>query len=89
MATMLRGKGHRVLFATDAREAIKEAEREAPALILTDLDLPSFDSLLNLVQEHAQLKKVDVVVIDMNHPHLSRNDVKVLSNFDQLDKLLG
>jgi CheY-like chemotaxis protein len=89
MATMLRGKGHRVLFATDAGEAIKEAEREPPALILTDLDLPSFDSLLNLVRDHEQLRKVDVVVIDINHPHLTRNDVKVLSDFDQLDNLLG
>ena len=89
MATMLRGKGHRVIFATDAHEAIKEAKREPPALILTDLDLPSFDILLNLLQEHEQLKKVDVVVIDINHPHLSHNDVKVLSNFDQLDKLLS
>jgi CheY-like chemotaxis protein len=89
MATMLRGKGHRVIFATDAREAISEAEREPPALILTDLDLPSFDTLLNLVREHEALKKIDVVVIDINHPHLSRNDVKVLNNFDQLDNLLG
>ena len=89
MATMLRGKGHTVIFAADAHEAIKQAEREPPALILTDLDLPTFDSLLNLVRAHEQLRKVDVVVIDINHPHLSRNDVKVLSNFDQLDNLLG
>jgi CheY-like chemotaxis protein len=89
MATMLRGKGHRVIFAADARGAIKEAEREPPALILTDLDLPSFENLLDLVREHERLKNVDVVVIDINHPHLSHNDVKVLSNFDQLDELLG
>ena len=89
MARMLRGKGHRVIFAADAREAIKQAEREAPSLILTDLDLPSFESLLSLVREHERLKNVDVIVIDINHPHLTRNDVKVLSNFDQLDELLG
>lgn len=89
MARMLRGKGHLVIFATDAHEAIKEAKREPPALILTDLDLPSFDTLLNLLEEHEQLKKIDVAVIDINHPHLSRNDIKVLNNFDQLDELLG
>ena len=89
MATMLRGKGHRAIFATDARAAIKEAERETPALILTDLDLPGFDTLLNLLQEHEQLKKIDVVVIDINHPHLSHDKVKVLNNFDQLDDLLS
>lgn len=88
MAAVLRRKGHQVIFASDAREAIQAAEYQSPALILTDLDLPTFDTLLNLVREHDQLKKVDVVVVDIDDPDLKREDVKVLSNFEQLDHLL-
>ena len=88
MAAMLHRKGHHVVFASDARGAIQAAEDQLPALILTDLDLPTFDALLQLVREHDQLKKIDVVVIDINDPHLNRTDVTVVSNFDQLDDLL-
>jgi CheY-like chemotaxis protein len=96
MGEVLVRKGHQVLFAGNAHEAIKAAERQLPALILTDLDLPTFDKLLTLVGKHDQLKHVDVAVIDIDVPvrdindrKLKRKHVRILRNFDQLDALLG
>ena len=53
MGAMLNGKGHRVTYATDAESAIKMAENERPKMILTDLDLPTFNDLVALVRKHA------------------------------------
>src|SRR5437660_9713913 len=89
MKAMLRAKGHRVLFASDADEAIQVAERERPAMILTDLDLPTLTLLVQLVRGHRDLKKIVVAAIDINQSKVSKkNDLSVVSNFEQLDDLL-
>jgi CheY-like chemotaxis protein len=89
MGAVLLKKGHRILHAANATDAIQIAERDRPHMILTDLDLPSFDSLVRLVRVHKDLKNMPVAIIDIDDPGLIPQDgLKVLSNFDQLDDLL-
>jgi CheY-like chemotaxis protein len=89
MGAMLRRKGHLILNAANAEEAIKIAETKRPSLILTDLDLPTFDALVRQVRAHKDLCNMLVAIIDINDPHLrAEDDLKLISNLDQLDELL-
>jgi CheY-like chemotaxis protein len=89
MGAMLRRKGHRILNAANAEEAIKIAEAKRPSLILTDLDLPTFDALVRQVRAHKDLCDMLVAIIDINDPDLRAEDkLEVISNLDQLDELL-
>jgi CheY-like chemotaxis protein len=89
MGAMLRGKGHRTLNAANAEDAIRIAESDRPNLILTDLDLPTFPTLMRMVRDHKDLNDMLVAIIDIHHPEVSEQaDLRVLSNFDQLDELL-
>ena len=73
--------------ASNAEQAIQIAEVNRPALILTDLELPSFDKLLNLLRAHAHLNATVVAVIDLNHPKVDAS-IRVLPDFQALDDLL-
>ena len=89
MGAMLRQKGHLILNAVDANEALRIAENDRPHMILTDLDLPTFDDLLQRVRAHTLLKNMLVAIIDINEPDLNPQDgLRVLHNFEQLDELL-
>ena len=89
MGAMLRQKGHRTLNAANADEAIRIAENDRPSMILTDLDLPTFDALVQRVRAHTLLKDMLVAIIDINEPEINPQDnLKVLHNFEQLDELL-
>ena len=89
MSEMLRKKGHQILSAANAEDAIRIAEHDHPNMILTDLDLPTFDSLVQMVRSHKELFNIPVAVIDINgHEIKPPQDVKILSDFDQLDYFL-
>jgi CheY-like chemotaxis protein len=89
MLAIIRQKRYGVSLATNANEALQMAERDRPLMILTDTELPTFDSLLRRLRRHVKLKGLTVAVIDINGPKISGNyGVKVLPDFDQLDKLL-
>lgn len=89
MGAMLRRKGHRILNAANAEEALKIAEAKRPSLILTDLDLPTFDALVRQVRAHKDLCNMLVAIIDIDGPDLRvEDDLKLISNLDQLDELL-
>ena len=88
MNAMLSRKGYRVLRASDADGAIKLAEQDHPTLILTDLDLPTLDSLIQRIRAHEILKNMLVAVIDINHPE-AKDGLKILNDFDELDALLA
>ena len=45
VGTLLTRMGHRVRFAMDGHEAIREAERQRPDLILMDLQMPGMDGV--------------------------------------------
>lgn len=89
MADMLGRKGYRVLRATDADGAIGLAERDQPTMILTDLDLPTLDSMMQRLKAHETLKNMLVTVIDINHPSGAKDGLKILNDFDELDQLLA
>ena len=90
MQTMLHEKGHRVLQASNAQEAVQIAEKYCPTMILTDLDLPTLGLLVQLIKGHQDLKDMPVAIIDINDSEVSpKNGLKVLVDFDQLDQLLS
>jgi DNA-binding response OmpR family regulator len=89
MNAMLSRKGYRVLRASDAGGAINLAELDRPTLILTDLDLPTLDSLIQRIRAHETLKNLLLAVIDINHPPEAKDGLKILNNFDELDALLA
>lgn len=88
MAAVLNKRGHQVMLASNAEQAIQMAEVNRPAMILTDLDLPTFDKLLNLVRDHDHLKKTVVAIIDINNPKVADTSVHVLADFEALDDLI-
>ena len=88
MGAMLIRKGYRVVNAIDADGAMEAAEQDRPAMILTDLDLPTLDPLMARLRAHATLKNLLVAVIDIDHPRNLRPDLTILNNFDELDQFL-
>jgi len=88
MGAALDKRGHHVLHASNAEEAIQMAEKNRPTMILTDLDLPTFDQLLQLLRQHDGLKNMVVAIIDINHPKIEDSSVNVLRDFQALDDLM-
>jgi DNA-binding response OmpR family regulator len=88
MSAALSKRGHHVEHASNADDAILLAEANRPAMILTDLDLPTFDKLLGLLRNHTTLKNVKVAIIDINSPHVTDSSVNVLTDFQGLDDLM-
>jgi DNA-binding response OmpR family regulator len=88
MAAALAQRGHRVMHAANAEGAIRMAEHNRPTLILTDLDLPTFDDLLRLLRGHADLKHMLVAIIDVDQPNVKDSSVRVLEDFQALDDLM-
>lgn len=88
MSAALKQRGHRVECASNAEQAIQMAEENRPAMILTDLDLPTFDSLMNLLRAHTDLKNMVVAIIDINTPEVSDQTVNILGDFQALDDLI-
>jgi CheY-like chemotaxis protein len=88
MGAALDQRGHRVMHAANAEDAIRMAEHNRPTMILTDLDLPTFDNLLKLLRGHADLKNMLVAIIDIDHPIVKDSSVNVLEDFQALDDLM-
>lgn len=88
MAAALDKRGHRVMRAANAKDALTIAEANRPTMILTDLDLPTFDHLLKSLRGHTDLKNMVVAIIDINHPTVKDSSVNVLSDFQALDDLM-
>ncbi|HBB95814.1 MAG TPA: hypothetical protein DC054_10520 [Blastocatellia bacterium] len=88
MTAALKERGHRVERALDAEQAIQMAEENRPAVILTDLDLPTFDKLMNLLRAHTDLKNMVVAIIDITTPEVSDQTVNILGDFQALDDLI-
>ena len=88
MHELLTKRGHQVLQASNAEEAIQVAEENRPTMILTDLDLPTLDTLMKLVGEHKDLGNLVVAIIDINSPEIHNDRLRVLPDFDALDDLI-
>ena len=89
MHDMLILRGHKVLHATNANDAIQMTEAHRPSMILTELELPTFAELMKLLREHRDFGNMVVAILDGNHPRVSDNTVNVLRDFDELDSLLA
>src|ERR1041385_4432309 len=88
MSAALNKRGHRVVHASTAEQAVGMAEENRPAMILTDAELPTLDQLMELLGSHSVLKDLIVAIIDINGPQLGHSSVKVLNDFQALDDLL-
>ena len=89
MNALLLRKGYHVLNAVDAEGAIRIAEQSRPAMILTDLDLPTLVQLMEKLRRHDGLKHLPVAVIDINGPKNTMRDINILNNFEELDELVS
>ena len=89
MHQLLDRRGHRVLHASNAEEAISIAEKDHPLMILTDMELPTFDVLLKLLRAHDGLKNMVVAIIDIYEPKMTDDSIKVLPDFAALDTLIS
>ena len=89
MDRALTERGHQVIRARNAKDAIKLAEQDHLSLILTDLELPTLNSLMDQLRAHDKLKHMVVAIIDINHPQNVRPDLTIVKNFDELDALLA
>lgn len=65
MGYLLQAAGHELLFAHDGREAIEIAERERPAAIVCDINLPRLDGygILHHIKEHSGLKHIPCIAV--------------------------
>ncbi|HEX7650496.1 MAG TPA: response regulator [Noviherbaspirillum sp.] len=65
MGYLLQAAGHELLFAHDGREAIEIAERERPAAIVCDINLPRLDGygILHHIKEHSDLKHTPCIAV--------------------------
>lgn len=89
MISTLTRKGYHVLHAVDAESAIKLVEQDHLSMILTDLELPTLNSLMDQVGPHGTFRKMLVVVIDNNHPQDPHPHLKILNSFEELDELIS
>jgi CheY-like chemotaxis protein len=81
--------GYRAVVAADADEAVAIAERESPALILTEEKLPTFDALLAHLRAQYNLRHIPVVIINPDAADGARHsDAFLLKDYDCLASLL-
>jgi CheY-like chemotaxis protein len=89
MKNSVRLLGHSVAEATDDAEAIEVAEADTPDLILTEEDLPTFDSLLSRLRQHPLLHEIPVVIINPDADENTRyGDAVILNGYEELPSLL-
>jgi CheY-like chemotaxis protein len=62
---VLKDEGHQVLVAANGRQALEQAAKATPALIITDLMMPVMDGaeLIKAMAADQQLAKVPVILI--------------------------
>ncbi|HEX8073038.1 MAG TPA: response regulator [Pyrinomonadaceae bacterium] len=82
--------GYRALVAADDAEAAAVAERDAPDVILTEEQLPTFKALLALVRAHPALRHTPVVIVNPDAEDGTRlGDAHVLPDYDRIAALLA
>lgn len=82
--------GCRVVEAADDVEAVRVAEREAPDLVLTEEQVPTFAALLEQTRRHPALRGVPVVIINPDAEEGARHDdALLLTHYDSIVTLLN
>jgi hypothetical protein len=65
------------------------ADKIPVAMILTDLELPTLDRMIDLLHAHQTLKHVLVGVVDINHPSNFPDGIRIFNSFDEIDQTLS
>lgn len=82
--------GYHAVEATDAAEAILVAEREAPELVLTEEEVPTFDALMERARRHPAFRHVPIVIINPDAEEGTRlGDAILLNGYDHIATLLN
>lgn len=82
--------GYRAVEAADDAEAISVAEREAPELVLTEEQIPTFDALMASARSHPALRDVPVVIINPDAEEGARyGDAFLLTAYHRIASLLN
>lgn len=85
----VRAYGYRVVEAADDAEAVEVCEREAPELILTEEEVPTFEALMARLREHPTLSSIPVVIINPDAEDGARHgDAILLTDYDRIASLL-
>ncbi len=64
-ASYLIGKGYRVIFAYNGQEAIEQAQKEHPDLILMDIQMPGMDGLeaIQRIRQQSTLANIPIIAL--------------------------
>jgi|SRR3954447_19966211 CheY-like chemotaxis protein len=83
-------EGYRALEATNDADALDIAEQESIELILTEEELPTFESLLTRLSLHPGLRKIPVVIINPDAKKGSRYGAAyLLTDYDEVSSLVA
>lgn len=81
--------GYHVVEAADDEEAARVAAREAPELILTEEEVPTFEALLERARQDPVFRHVPVVIINPDAEDGTRHgDAFLLPDYNRLASLL-
>jgi CheY-like chemotaxis protein len=80
--------GFRVMEATNDAEAFALLERESPALLLTEEQLPTFDALLVCLRGHPAHRHLPVVVNPDANEGARHGDAYLLTDYAHIPSLL-
>ena len=83
-------EGYRAVEARDDAEAFQIAEREPPELIVTEEEMPTFNSLMACLREHPTLSNVPVVIVDPDAEDGARlGDAYQLADYADISSFLA
>lgn len=81
--------GFRVVEATDDAEAFALLERESPAMLLTEEELPTFDVLSARLREYHVFRDLPVVIVNPDADEGARHgDAYLLTDYAHIASLL-
>jgi CheY-like chemotaxis protein len=91
MRRALKQRGYRVLTAQDGEEAAELLECTAcgrPQFILTDIEMPGLNSLIELAAEHPALHGIPLVAVEPEYSGQHDSRVTLLEDYEELNNLL-
>ena len=82
--------GYRAVEATNDVEALEVPELASIKLIVTEEELPSFNTLMARLREHPTLSSVPVVIVNSDAEDGARhNDAYLLTDYSDIRSLLA
>jgi CheY-like chemotaxis protein len=91
MRRELKERGYRVLTAQDGEEAVELLECiscPGPQLLLTDIEMPGLDNLIEIVAEYPRLRDIPMVAVEPEYSKQHDSRVTVVEDYEELNKLL-